>query len=158
MKHRIAALAAMTAVAGAVSAGPAVAQTATLPKLTSTLTKTVTTKVTRTSIRFTTKGKVTFSKAPRLPAGTTDPAYAVAAPTNAQACKGTVRITEYRGSKLLVRKTLQLKSNCTYSTSTTIKRSIAYGRVFVRGYFAGNSVLKADAAPASARTYTKPKK
>src|SRR5262249_11387869 len=45
--------------------------------------------------------------------------YCTAELTDAQACKGNVRITYTRGSKTLARKTVKVKPNCSYSGTTT---------------------------------------
>jgi hypothetical protein len=63
--------------------------------------------------------------------------------TAAQACNGgKVRVTYTLGKKTVARKTTKLKSNCSYSATSTIKnRSLAGKRVRVQARFLGNSAM-----------------
>jgi hypothetical protein len=63
--------------------------------------------------------------------------------TAAQACNGgKVRVTYTLGKKTIARKTTKLKSNCSYSAKSTIKKkSLAGKRVRVQARFLGNSAM-----------------
>ena len=62
--------------------------------------------------------------------------------STAQACTGKVRVTYTLGKKVVARKTTKLKSNCSYSAKSTIKKkSLAGERVRVQARFQGNSAM-----------------
>jgi hypothetical protein len=99
---------------------------------------------------FITKGKVKKPKA-TCPAGTTDTTYCTPALTNAQACKGKVRVRIRRASDnaIIKSKKVAVGSKCGYKATQTLNTSDIVGskvklRVEVR--FLGNSVLTAKSA------------
>jgi hypothetical protein len=68
--------------------------------------------------------------------------------SNAQACKGKVRVTYTLGKKVIARKTTKLKSDCSYRAKSTIKnKSIAGKRLRVQARFLGNSVMTPRSSP-----------
>jgi hypothetical protein len=62
--------------------------------------------------------------------------------TDAQACKGKVRVTYTLGKKVVAKKTTKVKSDCSYKAKSTIKnRSLAGKRVRVQARFLGNAFM-----------------
>jgi hypothetical protein len=68
--------------------------------------------------------------------------YCTAELTDAQACTGKVRVTYTLANKVVAKKTTKVKSNCSYSAKSTIKKkSLAGKRVRVQARFLGNSFM-----------------
>gem|GEM_PF-4917329 len=78
----------------------------------------------------------------KCPAGVTNAKYCTR-PTIAEVCTGTVKIVFKAGSQTRSSKTVNLKPNCTYSSSTTIKKK---GKMTVSVKFSGNAILAASSA------------
>ena len=108
------------------------------------------------SYRFKTTGKIAFPStlcppnapssgciALRCPAGVTNAKYC-SKPTVAQLCSGKVRIIFKQGLRTRSSKLVSVRSNCTYSSTITIKAKARKLKVSVK--FAGNTVLKASKA------------
>jgi hypothetical protein len=74
--------------------------------------------------------------------------YCTAELTDAQACTGKVRVTYTLGNKVVAKKTTKVKSNCSYSAKSTIKKkSLAGKRVRVQARFLGNSFMNPRSSP-----------
>jgi hypothetical protein len=62
--------------------------------------------------------------------------------TDAQACRGKVRVTFTLGTKVVSKKSTKVKSNCTYkNTQTLTDKSLAGKRVRVQARFLGNASM-----------------
>lgn len=82
------------------------------------------------------------------PPGVTDARYCTR-PTPAQVCSGRIQVVFKKGKKTRSAKTVRLKSNCKYSSTTTIRRR---GRLRVSVLFRGNAILaRSRASRKSAR-------
>lgn len=73
-------------------------------------------------------------------AGVTSGTYCSPAPI-ADICVGTVRLTIKRGARLLARKGIVLKLNCSYSAKVTIRKAMKHGKLTVTTRFLGNALL-----------------
>jgi hypothetical protein len=115
---------------------------------------------------FTTSGKIVRPSVTICPKGTTNPAYCEQVP--AGTCSGTVRITIEMGIDLLLADAgttlhtskVRLRSNCTYSSTTKLRKGqftagLPVGRHEIGRYarltfvvrYLGNSVLSAENGP-----------
>jgi len=92
---------------------------------------------------FKVSGKVTpTAKIVKCAAGVTNLAYC-SPPKIGDVCKGKVKITIKRGLRALVRKSIKLKANCTYSAKITIRKKMKHGKLTFTSRFLGNVFVAA---------------